>query len=125
MKKKWWIIAAATIAGCIGLVLGVLTLLPPRPGVTKENFDRIEVGMARAEVEALFGAPAIGWPQFGTGSEWENEESGDLAMIGFDENGLVAQTHWDAWPDHRTPFEKFLDRLPWRAKPSRKLKEVE
>ena len=39
------------------MVLVVLAMLPPddRPGVTKANFDRVQDGMTKAEVEAIFG----------------------------------------------------------------------
>jgi hypothetical protein len=132
MKKKWWIIATALIAGCIGLVLGVLALLPPRPGVTKENFDRIEEGMSRAKVEEVFGGPpkkfhapidkAVSYlmrdVEWQSAEEWESE-SGDAAFILFDENGRVERSLWDGWPDDRTVLEKLLDRMPWREKPAR------
>jgi hypothetical protein len=36
-------------------MLGVLALLPPCPGVTKANFDRIQKGMTKGEVEGIFG----------------------------------------------------------------------
>jgi hypothetical protein len=53
--RKWWIGLLAVL-----LVLGgaLLPLLFPRSSkVTRANFDRIEMGMSRAEVEALFGGP--------------------------------------------------------------------
>jgi hypothetical protein len=37
------------------VILGVLALLPPHPGVTKANYDRIQKGMTKAEVEEIFG----------------------------------------------------------------------
>jgi hypothetical protein len=110
MKKKWWIIAAATIAGCIGLALVIPALRPPRPGVTKENFDRIEIGMTRADVEAILGEPNI-WPPV-----WESD-LGDEAQIEFDHQFRVKEKHWDEWPDDRTVYEKLLDQLPWRERP--------
>jgi len=53
--KKRHVIAAALLALCIGVALGTFALLPPRPGVTKANFDRIEIGMTEAQLEALLG----------------------------------------------------------------------
>jgi hypothetical protein len=42
-------------------VLGFATVLlraqHPRPGITRENFDRIQKGMTRAEVEEILGGP--------------------------------------------------------------------
>jgi hypothetical protein len=53
-KKRILLVASLPLA--IALTFGVLTILPPRPGVTKANFDRIEVGMTKAQVEGIFGA---------------------------------------------------------------------
>jgi hypothetical protein len=55
--KRRYLISAAILAACVGIALGVLVMLPPQPGVTKANFDRIEKRMTRAEVEAIFGRP--------------------------------------------------------------------
>jgi hypothetical protein len=52
-KKRRALIAILTLT--IAVILGVLAMLPPRPGVTKANFDRIEKGMTLAEVEEIFG----------------------------------------------------------------------
>ena len=47
---------AAGLVAFVGLVLGVLAMLPPRIGVTKANFDRIEIGMTRTEVGKILGS---------------------------------------------------------------------
>ena len=52
-KKHLILIAAGPFV--IAVTLGVLTILPPRPGVTNANFDRIEKGMTKAKVEQVFG----------------------------------------------------------------------
>jgi hypothetical protein len=115
MKKKWWIIATATIAGCIGLAFVIPALRPWRPGVTKENFDRIEIGMTRAEVEAILGPRAIAFP--GAMVFFEDERA-DEAHIRFDDNlDRVKRKDWDEWPDDRGVFEKLMDQLPWRERP--------
>ncbi len=44
---------------CVCLALGVLSMIPRGPGVTKANFDRIEYGMAKAEVEEIFGNKGV------------------------------------------------------------------
>jgi hypothetical protein len=48
-------VSGAILAGIAALVLGMLALLPGRPGVSKANFDRIEDGMTLAEVQAIMG----------------------------------------------------------------------
>jgi hypothetical protein len=40
-------------------------LLLPKPGVTKENFDRIKVGMTYKEVSAIFGEEGAEWEFLG------------------------------------------------------------
>ena len=52
-KKRILLIAALPLA--IVVTFGVLALLPPRPGITKANFDRIQAGMKKTEVEQIFG----------------------------------------------------------------------
>jgi hypothetical protein len=123
MRKNRWLLFGLLVACVVGVVLVVLALLPPRPGVTKQNFDRIEVGMARAEVEAIFGGPAnASWPPtWGNKpleNEWEDHVRGDAAIVNFDENDRVASTAWlPGLPDERSAWEKLLDRLPWHEKP--------
>ena len=56
-KRSLLLIASLPLT--IAVTLGVLAMLPaifpPKPGVTKANFDRIEKGMTMTEVEAIFG----------------------------------------------------------------------
>ena len=54
--RKRLLLAAGTMVGLVGVVLIVMAMLPRGPGVTKENFDRIEAGMTTAQVEELFGS---------------------------------------------------------------------
>ena len=54
MKKRYLTLATLLAAG-ICLTFGVIAILPPRPGVTKANLNRIKVGMTKAEVETLLG----------------------------------------------------------------------
>ncbi len=53
MRVNRWLLLGLLIACIVGVALVVLAWLP-RPGVNKENFDRIEIGMTRVEVEAIF-----------------------------------------------------------------------
>jgi hypothetical protein len=57
-RKRRYVISAAILAACLGIILGVLAMLPPQPGVTKANFDRVKIGMAWAEVDEIFGQAA-------------------------------------------------------------------
>jgi hypothetical protein len=55
MTKKRWMVLASLLAAGVCLTLAVLALLPPRPGVTKANFDRIEEGMTLDEINTILG----------------------------------------------------------------------
>ena len=67
MTKKRWIVLAGILAACVWLALAVLALLPPRPGITPANIQRIEEGMTLAEVEEILGGPGVErWPRFDT-----------------------------------------------------------
>ena len=48
-KKRVALLAVLPLT--VAVILGALEMLPPRPGVTKANFDRIQEGMTLAEVE--------------------------------------------------------------------------
>jgi hypothetical protein len=78
---------------CIAMTLGVLMLLPPRPGVTKANSDRIQKGMTLAEVERILGGEGFRGEggdraQFDTCSVWETDD-GSIALVGFTDGGVV------------------------------------
>jgi len=56
--RRRLILSGATIVGGVVAVLIVLAILPTRPSALKEQFDRIEVGMTQAKVEAILGKPS-------------------------------------------------------------------
>jgi hypothetical protein len=56
-KRRRLMWSAAILAAIVTVVLGVLAMLPAQPGVTKANFDRIEIGMFSDEVELILGEP--------------------------------------------------------------------
>jgi hypothetical protein len=55
-KRRLVLIASFPLA--VVVIVGVLAVAPARPGVTKANFDRIELGMTLEEVERIFGRPS-------------------------------------------------------------------
>jgi len=98
MTKKRWLLVAACLASLIVVPTVVTALLPPGPGTTKANFDRVEVGMTKAEVEAILGAPskhklpppAPGGMKPGHSRQLWGGNSGQIAVgIVFDEDGKV------------------------------------
>lgn len=54
---KQYLTATGIVAACIGVVLGVLAIMP-EAAITKAKFERVEVGMTLESVEAAFGRPA-------------------------------------------------------------------
>jgi len=117
MRRKRWLLLGLLVLGIAGAVIVTLMLLPPKPGVTKENFDRIEIGMARAEVEAIFGCPPLSWVEVpGTNrhrmDSWESDY-GDVAFVHYGDDDRVASKDWDGFPDDRSAWQKILDQMPW------------
>jgi hypothetical protein len=58
MRKKHLVLVLSlslTIAG----TFGILAILPPGPGATKANFDRIKKGMKEAEVKEILGSKPL------------------------------------------------------------------
>jgi hypothetical protein len=54
--RKWWLIGSlAVLLVLVGILLPVLFPWPSK--VNRANYERIELGMSRAEVEAIFGGP--------------------------------------------------------------------
>jgi hypothetical protein len=58
MTRKRLLAICGALGILVFMVLVLLTVIPPRPGITKRNFDRIQQGMTKAEVEALLGGQA-------------------------------------------------------------------
>ncbi len=56
MKRKRLLVLLAA-PGALALASTVAVLWPRPSRITRENYDRIRVGMSRAEVEGIFGAP--------------------------------------------------------------------
>lgn len=113
MKKKWWLIAATTIAGSVGLAVAAVLILRSRPGVTEANFDRIQIGMSSLDVEAILGQPSKRRPN---GYHiWENDRA-DEGHIVFDKDNRVLAKEWDGWPVERHLLEKLTNWLPWRER---------
>src|SRR5260370_20047910 len=116
MFKKRRVVIALLVAGIIGVVIGVLALLPARQGVTKANFDRIEIGMTRPDVEAILGPPSdLGLMRRGL-LEFDSDVTDDFAQVMFDENNLVRTKEWVGFPDERSWWQQLLERTPWHEK---------
>ena len=108
-EKRRILIAGASIAGAAVGILAVLAILPNGPGITKGNFDQIEAGMTRAQVESLLGEKGSDVTGLAKrpGSDifaWVASE-GSTAIIEFNA-GAVQTTFWR--PSSETFAQKLL-----------------
>jgi len=55
MTKKRCYIILGILTACVCVLWAVAAMIPPRPGVTKANFDRIHEGMTLTETKAMLG----------------------------------------------------------------------
>lgn len=96
-KKRLLLLAALPLV--IAMTLGVLVMLPPRPGVTKANFDRIEKGMTKAQVEEIFGGEGqkTEWGRY-----WKSDD-GSGAFFQFRDHCVVYGEWYDS---HETILDK-------------------
>ena len=63
--------------------------------VTKDNFDRLRVGMTRGEVRTVFGSASDHYsPEGGRGWVWEGAEGNGYLLFGVDGNGSVSELTW-------------------------------
>jgi hypothetical protein len=112
MTKKLWIVAAVTLVACAYLVVVL-----PYPRVTKANFDCIQDGATKADVEKLLGDPSADsgpkWkiifvpipPRLSPGSTmaiWNGHYG--VALIHFNKNSVVTYKGW--FPVRETLYEK-------------------
>jgi hypothetical protein len=94
MKEKWWLIGLATLAICGGVAVAIPTLQLPGPGVTKANFDRVEEGMDKEDVEAIFGRPGNrSGPFMGFFVERWTGEDGSKVDVDFVDRSVHSK-HW-------------------------------
>jgi hypothetical protein len=121
----------AALAGLAVLVAAGVVVLWPRSSsrITRENFDRIKVGMSLAEVETILGAPGdyttgpydefspdlysggdLDWAR-ATKVDWWSDTSG--VTVVFDVSGSVQGSFFDRC--HRAE-QGPLANLLWRAK---------
>ena len=103
MTKKRWIVLAGMLAACVCLTLAVLALLPPPPGVTWPNIERINDGMTRAEVETILGGPGESLMQNSI-MIWFNPQTKTNVIVYFDDANRVIGKDWG-------PPETFMQKL--------------
>jgi hypothetical protein len=100
--KKRYLTALGLVVFCGCVALGVPALSPVRPGVTKECFDRIQIGMKKADVEAILGGEGtvceIHGTQFNRWStiEWTRKDNSKLSVDFYDDR--VSDKSWAGEP---------------------------
>ena len=102
MNKRRRLLIGGMLTVCVVVALIGLAALPPRPGVTEANVQRVEIGMSEAEVEAIFGQPFAG-TLLGD-KVWDREDDNALVLVTF-ENGFATQKRW------LPPRESLLDKI--------------
>ena len=116
MTKKRLFLIGGFLAACVCLPLGIIAVMPPGPGVTKANFDRIQEGMTKPEVQAILGEGSM--PSFFHGdmhggfmtSQTYTGADGSEASIwfagkeGHEEEGCVFDKTWRESTE--TPFQR-------------------
>ena len=98
---KYRLLLIASLPLLIAVALGVLATLP-RSHVTKANFDRIQEGMTKAEVEQIFGEKGK-WDAETDRLVWQADD-GTWACVWFID-GCVTQTNW------LNPNETLLEKI--------------
>jgi hypothetical protein len=117
----------------LGLATGpVVLLMPPRPGITRENYERLRAAMTLAEVEAVLGGPPGNYSrlpdreaglwaldpddpevsrQYFRGREvWVGQELA-VAVWFNDHQRVVRKAAFEMPPEN--PLDRLLRRLPW------------
>jgi hypothetical protein len=109
-RKRRYLICVAALAACVGIVIGVLAMLPPQPRLTKANLDRIKKGMTLKEAEAILGEPSSvkefvdpPAPAFQL-ADWTSNNGRTIVQIVFDDKGAGMVTTGGG-PDEETFLE--------------------
>jgi hypothetical protein len=96
-KRSLYLIAILPLT--VALIVGVLAMLPSRPGITTTNFDRIRLGMTEAEVRGILGEKGFELRRFTANNENRKKKMRWLVNdwtcvdIQFDD-GLVVEKSW-------------------------------
>ena len=81
MTKKSLLQIGGFLAACACLPLGVVAIMPPSRGGTEAKLERIKSGMAKEEVEDIFGAQGTEFPWMGVDSfSWPVDDGGFVAI---------------------------------------------
>jgi hypothetical protein len=128
MRKRTLLVAMAGLA--VVVTVGAVVLWPRADRVTRANYERIQIGMTRADVEAILGPPgdyttgpltdpngielllSLLPPASGVESPWWAADYGTVG-VWFDEGGRVVMKNYE--PYSKAP-QGVGANLLWRAK---------
>src|SRR5262245_707364 len=106
--KRYLTVASFFVAFiCIGLIVALA--MPEQPGVTKTNFDRIQLEMTLTEVEEIFGRPPDLHDDFSSYYLWRHPSGG--VMVWISEADGVYRKYWPGDEQSETVVQKIRRRL--------------
>jgi hypothetical protein len=102
VRRRWLILPGLVFVGLIGS--GVYLLIPPKPGVTRENFRCLHKGMSQRQVAAILGSEGkvIGVMTGVSILGWKDGE-GDI-WVHFDGYGAYEGTYWGNLNGEKLPL---------------------
>jgi hypothetical protein len=97
-RRRLLLIASLPLV--VAVIVGVLAILPPRPGVTEANLARIKIGMGEQDVVAILGRHPDAAAPILRGSAWfwmnEAKENEIVAEVQVDLDFNVMKSEWKA-----------------------------
>jgi len=100
-RKRHYLISAAVLAACVCIAIGVMAMLPPRPGVTKASYSKIRFGMSKSEVISILNSK----PHFAPG-----EKSAKPTMSLGSLNSMLMEAKGHVWDSEEcTIYVRFAD----------------
>ena len=110
MNRKRSIVVCGIVVSIACVLLITYAVLPARPGVTKTNYDRIELGMTKADVAAIMGKPGFSQPDRIPDSwveMWQHAGMGHACVITYRNDGVGSMR----WTDSKETVTETL--LRW------------
>jgi hypothetical protein len=93
-KKRRSLLLVGIIVAFVAVSLVVLATMATGPGVTKANFDRVEIGMTLSEVEQILGGPGVPFQGFVNQPStlvWSHED-GAMAFVEAKDQTVASKT---------------------------------
>jgi hypothetical protein len=111
MRKR--ICVAGLAMAAITAVAFAALMMIPRPGITRSNFDRIQLGMQKAEVEAILGEPSKMYMDFDERpfATWKSHEC--MIAVNFVDDCVASK---ECFLNQRTLWQKMVE-FVWHPDP--------